>query len=151
MVKYEELLSLLKGHTVWIQMHNFPDPDAVESAYGLQFFLKKNGIDATICYDGHVDKISVIKMFECFGVEAVEYHELDISEELIYSELKKITAQSKRNEEKKQEVKDNTPTDDKQIPGIEVPLKPQRHPDQKHLRRFVIKFCQQVVSHQHCW
>jgi len=81
MTDYKKLVELLKGHTVRIQMHNFPDPDAVASAFGLQFFLKKHDIDSTICYDGHVDKISVIKMFECFGVEAKEYRELDIKEE----------------------------------------------------------------------
>lgn len=76
-----DLLQLLRGHTVWIQTHNFPDPDAIASAYGLQYFLKMHGIQSTICYDGHVDKLSVTKMFDCFGIVATSYEELDIKEE----------------------------------------------------------------------
>ena len=44
-----QLTELLKGHKSYIQTHNYPDPDAVASAYGLQYFLKMHGIDAEIC------------------------------------------------------------------------------------------------------
>ena len=30
---------MLKNHNVYIQTHNFPDPDAIASAFGLQQFL----------------------------------------------------------------------------------------------------------------
>ena len=44
-----QLIELLKGHKVYLQTHNFPDPDALASAYGLQQFLKHYDIDSTIC------------------------------------------------------------------------------------------------------
>lgn len=31
-----ELVEILKGHKTYIQTHNFPDPDAIASAFGLQ-------------------------------------------------------------------------------------------------------------------
>ena len=38
-----KLVELLKGNVVYIQTHNFPDPDAIASAFGLQYFLKQHG------------------------------------------------------------------------------------------------------------
>lgn len=38
--KPQDLIVLLKGHKTYIQTHNFPDPDAIASAYGLQYFLQ---------------------------------------------------------------------------------------------------------------
>lgn len=32
----DDLIRLCQGHAVYIQTHNFPDPDAIASAYGLQ-------------------------------------------------------------------------------------------------------------------
>lgn len=65
-----ELVELLKGHRVFIQTHNFPDPDAIASGFGLQYFLKMYGIESDICYDGRIDKLSTKKMFEVFGISA---------------------------------------------------------------------------------
>ena len=44
-----DLVTLLRGHKNYIQTHNYPDPDAVASAFGLQRFLNKHGVEATIC------------------------------------------------------------------------------------------------------
>ena len=33
MTKLEEIISCIKGNSVYVQMHNFPDPDAIASAY----------------------------------------------------------------------------------------------------------------------
>lgn len=66
-----QLTELLKGHKSYIQTHNYPDPDAVASAYGLQYFLKMHGINAEICYDGTVEKLSTKKMFEVFDIHAL--------------------------------------------------------------------------------
>ena len=66
---YQKLLSILRGHRIWIQTHNFPDPDAIASAYGLQYFLDYHGIPANICYNGNVDKISVAKMITNFDID----------------------------------------------------------------------------------
>lgn len=62
------LIDLLKNQTVYIQTHNFPDPDAIASAFGLQQFLAYHGITASICYDGRIDRLSSKKMLDTFGI-----------------------------------------------------------------------------------
>ncbi len=62
------LIELLKHHTVYIQTHNFPDPDAIASAFALQEFLSRHQVCASLCYDGRIDRISSRKMLESFGI-----------------------------------------------------------------------------------
>lgn len=77
-----QLVDLLRGHRIYIQTHNFPDPDAIASAFGLQYFLKQYNVDAQICYDGRVDKLSTRKMFEVFGITGLSREELtDMTEQ----------------------------------------------------------------------
>lgn len=66
-----QLVELLRGHKNYIQTHNYPDPDAVASAFGLQYFLKQHGVNAQICYDGKVEKLSTQKMFDVFGIDVI--------------------------------------------------------------------------------
>lgn len=63
-----DLITILKGHRVYIQTHNFPDPDAIASAFGLQQFLDCYGIPSTLCYDGRIDRASNKKMLDNFGI-----------------------------------------------------------------------------------
>lgn len=63
----KKLLSLCQGKKVWIQTHNFPDPDAVASAFGLHKFLMHFGIQSELCYDGEIDKLSTTKMLSLIG------------------------------------------------------------------------------------
>lgn len=79
-MNYKSLLDILSGHRVFIQTHNFPDPDAIASAFGMQKFLKYYGIDSVICYKGSVDKISVVKMLDNFHIRMYPYEELDMNE-----------------------------------------------------------------------
>ena len=44
MTKLEEIISCIKGNSVYVQMHNFPDPDAIASAYGMKYLLRAEGI-----------------------------------------------------------------------------------------------------------
>lgn len=53
MTKFEELLQQINRQHVYIQTHNFPDPDAIASAYGLKRLLATRGIEASICYKGN--------------------------------------------------------------------------------------------------
>ncbi len=71
-----ELVEVLKGHKTYIQTHNFPDPDAIASAFGLQHFLELHGVAAEICYDGKVEKLSTKKMFDVFGIEVFSAEEI---------------------------------------------------------------------------
>lgn len=73
-----ELVEILKNHTVYIQTHNFPDPDAIASAFGLQCFLEYHGIPSALCYDGKIDRLSVKKMLESF--EITMFSKNDISD-----------------------------------------------------------------------
>ena len=39
MNRFEEIVRNIKGDMVYIQTHNFPDPDAIASAFGLSKLL----------------------------------------------------------------------------------------------------------------
>lgn len=71
-----KLINLLRDHKVYIQTHNFPDPDALASAYGLQRFLEAFNIESTICYDGKIEKVSTKRMLSVFGINAYLKDEL---------------------------------------------------------------------------
>lgn len=69
MTKLDELLQQIHREHVYIQTHNFPDPDAIASAYGLQRLLEYRGIRSTICYKGKIDRYSTGKLLEIIGIE----------------------------------------------------------------------------------
>ena len=46
MTKLDELVTQINREHVYIQTHNFPDPDAIASAFGLQELLTLRGIHA---------------------------------------------------------------------------------------------------------
>lgn len=79
-----KLIELLKGHNVYLQTHNFPDPDALASAYGLQVFLRAHGVDSTICYAGEIEANSTKKMIEVFQIEALEIDDIPDMKETDY-------------------------------------------------------------------
>ncbi len=66
--KLSELVTLLKGHRVFIQTHNFPDPDAIASAYGLQVLLRKFNIPTIICHHGNIERTATANMVADFGI-----------------------------------------------------------------------------------
>ena len=72
-----KLLEICQGKTVWIQTHNFPDPDAIASAFGLQELLGQFGIAARLCHDGEIDKLSSVKMLTRLGAELHPYREIE--------------------------------------------------------------------------
>ncbi len=69
MTKLEELLKHIRNDHVYIQTHNFPDPDAIGSAFGLQHLLRHKGIDSTLCYYGKVDRQSTKQMIEKLHID----------------------------------------------------------------------------------
>ncbi len=75
---WKKLVSLLKGHKVYIQTHNYPDPDAMASALGLQVFLKNHKVDSILCYDGKIEKLSTKRMLDVFQFEI--YNIADITD-----------------------------------------------------------------------
>lgn len=76
MNKLQKLISKLGTEHVFIQTHNFPDPDAISSAFGLQYLLQLYGISSTICYKGKIDRCNTRKMMEMFGISATNVDKL---------------------------------------------------------------------------
>lgn len=77
----QELIELIKGHKVFIQTHNFPDPDAIASAFGLQVLLDHFGITTVICHHGHVERTVTANMVSAFNIKMSEDNDIaDMSE-----------------------------------------------------------------------
>ncbi|MCM1467402.1 MAG: DHH family phosphoesterase [Alistipes sp.] len=76
MIKMEQLLNCIKSEHVYIQTHNFPDPDAIASAYGMKVLLEQYGIDTTICYKGKIDRYSMMHLIEFLDTEVVNMDEI---------------------------------------------------------------------------
>ena len=76
MTRFNDLIALCQGHCIYIQTHNFPDPDAIASAYGLQKLLRLHGVESKLCYDGRIDKLSASKMLDAFQIEMLPYAQL---------------------------------------------------------------------------
>lgn len=72
----QKLIDLCRGKRIYIQTHNFPDPDAIGSAFGLQKLLERYGISSTLCYEGRIDKLSTSRMLEEFGILMYSYEEI---------------------------------------------------------------------------
>ena len=93
MTKLDQLISKIKQKHVYIQMHNFPDPDAIASAFGLQELLKYRRIPATICYKGKIERYSTEKMCQLLAIEIENIEditdELDDSDEVILVDAQK--------------------------------------------------------------
>ena len=54
---------------VYIQTHNVPDADAVASAYGLQYLLKKCGIASRLIYEGEIQTNTVHRMIRELAID----------------------------------------------------------------------------------
>ncbi|MDE6727880.1 MAG: DHH family phosphoesterase, partial [Oscillospiraceae bacterium] len=83
--KFQELVDLLRGHRVYVQTHNFPDQDAVASAFGLQVLLRHFGIKSTICHHGVVERAVTANMVADLGVEMLS-DEFDESNDRVMTE-----------------------------------------------------------------
>ncbi len=84
------LRSITKKH-IYIQPHNYPDPDALASAKGLQVLLSHCGISSTICFSGHVDKQNTLKMIDLLHIDIhpVETISLREDDEIILVDCQK--------------------------------------------------------------
>lgn len=66
---------------VLIQTHDFPDPDAVASAFGLQSFLHSFRIFAEIVYKGEIYRDSLLRMIEELEIPIYPENEMDVNEQ----------------------------------------------------------------------
>lgn len=76
MTAFAKIWKAITKEKIYIQTHNFPDPDAISSAFGLQKLLEKKGIQATICYKGKIDRSSLEKMIEHLNIELVNLDDI---------------------------------------------------------------------------
>ncbi len=77
----DRLLAVITRPKVYIQTHNYPDQDALASAYGLQELLRYKGIESVICYQGEIDKANTVSMTEALGLELYDVDDLPIAPE----------------------------------------------------------------------
>lgn len=80
MTKLQELVSLITKKNIFIQTHNYPDQDAIASAFGLQYLLSVMGVKAVICYQGQIDKNNTLKMLSLLQIQIYEGKEISIKE-----------------------------------------------------------------------
>lgn len=65
-----ELINLLqKENHIYIQTHNYPDHDAVASAFALQEFLKHFSIKSHLVFDGDIQRESLMNMISSLKIE----------------------------------------------------------------------------------
>lgn len=78
----QRLISLLKGgQKVYIQPHDFPDHDAIASAFGLQQLLRVFGIEASIIYAGTIQRESLRHFIEKLSIPAHHFTRADPEED----------------------------------------------------------------------
>ena len=58
-----------RSHTLVIQTHDFPDHDAVATAFALQQLLSKFSHDATICYGGEMQSPSLQRTVHALNID----------------------------------------------------------------------------------
>ncbi len=69
MNKLQELIRNIYSKHVYIQTHNFPDPDAIASAYALSALLELQGISSKICYKGKIERFSTNGFIEKLDIK----------------------------------------------------------------------------------
>ena len=71
---------------VYIQCHDYPDPDAVAAAFGLQYLFFEMGLESALIYEGHIQRDSLRNMISHLNINirhASEYSLNDSSKVVI--------------------------------------------------------------------
>ncbi len=71
-MSWRELPEILAGSRTFIQTHDFPDPDAIAAAYGLQSLLKTCGIETQLCYRGAIERASMEHLIKAYDIRLLE-------------------------------------------------------------------------------
>jgi len=80
--EFSQLIERLKVlPRVVIQAHDFPDHDAVASAYALAYLLNQQGIETIQVYNGVIDRVSIQRMIEILAIPIVHASEAGLSAE----------------------------------------------------------------------
>ncbi len=79
MDKLKQLLKIISPENkIFIQSHNYPDPDSIGSAVGLQFVLKNFGIKSKIIYFGRIFNKTVIDILEKYKVKLYNINDIQL-------------------------------------------------------------------------
>lgn len=82
MQSVKKLIKILKNKKrIFIQTHNYPDHDAVASAFALQYLLRNFKIDAKIIYHGDILRDSLQKMKKKLDIEILPHYKYKMNEE----------------------------------------------------------------------
>lgn len=77
MTHLANLLSKINSRHVYIQTHDYPDADAIGSAFGLSYLLKQSGITSTICYGGKLDRSCITNVISSLKIELVNINDIN--------------------------------------------------------------------------
>jgi nanoRNase/pAp phosphatase (c-di-AMP/oligoRNAs hydrolase) len=82
MINFNELINILKTEKyIYIQTHDYPDHDAVASAYGLQKFLENFGIKSFLTFNGDIQRDSLVNMIDELNIDIKNINEYDMKKE----------------------------------------------------------------------
>lgn len=77
---FADLLDALKSEEyIFIQTHNYPDHDAVASAFALQHLLKGFDIKSFLIYDGEIQRDSLLQMIEDLEIVIKNYRSYSLT------------------------------------------------------------------------
>jgi len=72
----ERIVSLER---IIIQAHDFPDHDAISSAYALSHIFQSRGATTLIVYNGNIDRISLTNMIDWLDIPALHINKVTLS------------------------------------------------------------------------
>lgn len=76
---FDDFLERLRDcERIIIQAHDFPDHDAVGSAFALAYLLRKKGFKPLITYQGFIDRVSLHNLIGWLDIPIVKSHRLDL-------------------------------------------------------------------------
>ncbi len=73
---FKDVLRNIHTKHVYIQTHNFPDPDAIASAFALKELLAKYEIEASICYKGKIERYSTTDFVKRLDIQLTNLDDL---------------------------------------------------------------------------
>lgn len=82
LAEFEQLLLKLKNYPrVIIQAHDFPDHDAISSAYALGYLLGEMDFKVELVYVGLIDRISIHRMIAAMAIPIKPVRECDLTQD----------------------------------------------------------------------
>jgi nanoRNase/pAp phosphatase (c-di-AMP/oligoRNAs hydrolase) len=80
MGRLQELLTVIgERRPVYVQTHDFPDHDAIASAFGMRGVLDRRGIPSRIVYAGDLQRDSLRRMIRDLGIEVAHAAQVQMS------------------------------------------------------------------------